>query len=677
MGAIRVYHNNKSSHKTNKFKSLRRKFKHSSKYTAIGLVGFAAIAAFFVAIISPAKTNHAAPYLGCSTSGYIVRDSSGGGGHTDIQAIDMVTGAGSSAGPQIQNRQLNAIGYNPLDNHFYAWDLQNGVFVKISSDLATVTPFTPGNGMAGYAGTTNNIFSGDVDTDGHYWFFIGNTWHEADLTTGTPTLVGSGTPTNPTGTNGTDWAFVPGTNKLYRAMDEAGGIRIWSFDRTTKTYALAGTVPNITSPADGDMGSVYADPDGNFYMSSHTSGKLFRIDLSDAPNFTAAELDAVDPNSNDGARCALATVPTDFGDAPAGYDTAIDNDGPRHNVGNFDVFNSTAPLMLGHKIDLEEDGFPGADATGDDANHTGVSGFVDDERGVTHIAATPGNSDPLTVPAYVTNTTGQTATLVGWIDLDNDGSFEVGERVSASVPAGFIGYQQLTFPTPPAPYSTNTFARFRLFSANDTSVAAVNQLPTGPATGGEVEDVLVQVGSYDVNKTANPADGSNVDPGNTVTYTLTITNTGATALTSLKIDDDLTDVLDDATMEGAPAVNPGSAGTATVSGNTLEFNGDVGIGGTVTVTYAVKVKNAAALGNAALNNYLLAMHSTSCHPAVSSGSATVSDPDCQTNHNIGGLADTGTNAFTPLILSGVLLMTAGAVMWSFKLSHRRYRNKLR
>ena len=89
------------------------------------------------------KPSQAAPYLGCSPNGYIVKDSSGGGGHTDIQAIDMVTGAGSPAG-QIQNRELNEIGYNPKDNNFYAWDLQNGVFVRVSSEFATTTPYTAG-----------------------------------------------------------------------------------------------------------------------------------------------------------------------------------------------------------------------------------------------------------------------------------------------------------------------------------------------------------------------------------------------------------------------------------------------------------------------------------------------------------------------------------------------------
>jgi len=628
------------------------------------------LATAIASTFSQVRPTEAAPYLGCSPNGYIVKDSSGGGGHTDIQAIDMVTGAGSSAG-QIQSRELNAIGYNPKDNHFYAWDLQNGVFVKVSSDFATVTPYTAG--AMGYAGPTTSVFAGDVDEDGYHWSFTVSggttTWYRINLNTATPTFVESGTTPNPTGTEGTDWAYVPGTNKLYRGMDNGTDITIVAFDRTTKTYSTIGTVTNITAGGSSgrNMGAVYADPNGNFYMSSNGSGILWRVDLDDpsgpGPTYTAVQLDAADVGSNDGARCVLASVPTDYGDAPDTYSTLIGDDGPRHNVVNFEIFESTAPLMLGKKVDIENDGFPNVDATGDDADHEGIQGspFVDDERGVTHIVATPGSSDPLVVPAYVTNASGQNATLVGWIDLDNDGVFEVAERVSTTVESGFIGYKELTFPAPSTPYSTNTFSRFRLFSASDTSDAAVNMLPTGPAAGGEVEDVLVQVGTYDVNKTANPAEGSAVDPGQTVTYTISVTNTGATALTNLKIDDDLSGVLDDAALEGTPTVDPTSAGTATVNGDTLEFVGDVGIGQTVNITYAVKINAAGSLGDTALNNVILATHSASCHPTISDGQANVSDPDCSTSHTVSGLANTGSNLFAPLLVAGGFIVASGVI----------------
>lgn len=638
----------------------------NKKRSLVGLALAGVVAVAVVSIFSQIKPSAAAPYLGCSPNGYIVKDN---GSHTDIQAIDMVTGQGSP-GPTVQNHKLNAIGYNPKDNRFYAWDLQNGVYVRMDANFNVLATFTPTQiGLPGL--TTSDIFAGDVDEDGFHWFFrvVGATtfWYKVDANQATPTHVDSGSGANPTDppdtlSEGTDWAYVPGTNKLYRGMDNGTDITIVAFDRTSEAYSAIGKVTNITAggSAGRNMGAVYADPNGNFYMSSNGTGVLWRVDLSapSAPGeYTAVQLDAADVGSNDGARCSLASIPIDFGDAPSGYDTLIADDGPRHSVANFNITNSTAPLMLGTNVDIDLDGFPGTQATGDDDDHQG-SPFVDDERGVTSIVATPGTPTALAIPVRVTNNSSSVATLAGWIDLDNDTVFEAGERVTASIPANSgTSVYQLTFPS--TTFTTNTYARFRVFSGTVAS-----PLPTGAATGGEVEDVLVQVGTYDAGKTSNPAEGSTVDPGQTVTYTISITNTGATALTNLKVDDNLSDVLDDATVEGTPTVIPSSAGSATVNNNVLEFSGDVGIGQTITVNYTVKIKAAGSLGNTALNNSVLAAHSTSCHPTVSGGSATVSDPDCTTNHTVSGLANTGSSIIPPLLLSGGLLAVAGAT-WYF------------
>ncbi|HUS26551.1 MAG TPA: GEVED domain-containing protein [Nevskiaceae bacterium] len=637
------------------------------KKRSLASIIFAGLVVVAVAsVFSQVKSTNAAPYLGCSPNGYIVKDN---GSHTDIQAIDMVTGQGSP-GPTVQNHKLNAIGYNPKDNNFYAWDLQNGVYVRLDANFNVLATFTPTQiGLPGL--TTNDIFAGDVDEDGFHWFFrvVGATtfWYKVDANQATPTHVDSGSGANPadlpdTLSEGTDWAYVPGTNKLYRGMDNGTSITIVAFDRTSKTYSVIGKVTNITAGGSGgrNMGAVYADPAGNFYMSSNGTGILWRIDLDapsgPGPTYTAVQLDAADVGSNDGARCALASIPIDFGDAPSGYDTLIADDGPRHSVINFNIATSTAPLMLGTNVDIDIDGFPGTQATGDDDDHQG-SPFVDDERGVTSIVATPGTPTALAVPVKVTNNSSSVATLAGWIDLDSDTVFEAGERVTASIPANSgTSFYQLTFPS--TTFTANTYARFRVFSGT-----VVSPLPTGAATGGEVEDVLVQVGTYDANKTSNPKEGSTVDPGKTVTYTISIQNTGATALTNLKVDDDLSDVLDDATLEGAPTISPASAGSAAVNNNLLEFRGNVGVGQTVMMSYTVKIKAAGSLGSAILNNFVLAAHSTSCHPTVSGGRAIVSDPDCKTSHTVSGLANTGSSIVLPLLLSSGSLAAAGATWY--------------
>ncbi|WP_020076712.1 DUF11 domain-containing protein [Cryocola sp. 340MFSha3.1] len=95
--------------------------------------------------------------------------------------------------------------------------------------------------------------------------------------------------------------------------------------------------------------------------------------------------------------------------------------------------------------------------------------------------------------------------------------------------------------------------------------------------------VTIPSGSYTVTKTA---DKSEVAPGATITYTVTVTNTGKTDYTAAKpasFRDDLTNVLDDATYNGD------ASNGATVAGNTLTWSGAVAAGQTVKVTYSVTV----------------------------------------------------------------------------------------
>lgn len=599
-----------------------------------------ALLAFFVALGLPSKKGQAAPFPSCDTKGILFQYP--GGANTQVHEIDMVTGDDTQpAGSPISNRTINAAGYNTKDNYLYGWDDTQDTLVRIHSDETTENLT-----ISGYSGPTSGIIIGDVDDNGHYWFIGGSNWYEVDLTSTTPSLLNSGSAAGVTGSAGADWAFIPGTNKLYRIMDNAGTEgRLWSFDRTTHTWTDVGALPDITG-ANLTMGAFYADNDGFLYGSSNTTGNIWRVDV----NAVTADLFATGPasSSNDGARCATAGIPIDFSDAPSSYSTLLGDDGPRHSVANYNDGSDTAPLMLGKKIDIETDGFPGAGADGDDNDN------IDDELGVTHIVVTPGTPTALSVPVTVTNTSSQTATLAGWVDLDDDGMFESGERVTATIPAN-TGTAVYSLAFPSATFTSDSYARFRVFGG-----AVADPQPTGSATGGEVEDVLVQVGSYHVTKTSNPADGSVVGTGDTITYTLTFKNTGTTDLTDLTFYDDLSAVLDDASFQGA-AVNPGAAGTAALDGSTLQFAGDIATGQTVTVTYSVKVNSAASLGDKNLKNIVRAAHSN-CHPQISGTTITVNDPDCSTQHTVGSLADTGSNIFLPLAGAGGILGASGLTL---------------
>ncbi|MDX1746751.1 MAG: GEVED domain-containing protein [Halobacteriales archaeon] len=97
------------------------------------------------------------------------------------------------------------------------------------------------------------------------------------------------------------------------------------------------------------------------------------------------------------------------------------------------------------------------------------------------------------VELRVTNETDLTARLVGWIDIDVDGVFSVGERAIASIsPFTANGMVALSFPfVVPENLQGTTYARFRI--STDPRVES----PTGPVDDGEVEDHLVSIQNLD------------------------------------------------------------------------------------------------------------------------------------------------------------------------------------
>ena len=94
--------------------------------------------------------------------------------------------------------------------------------------------------------------------------------------------------------------------------------------------------------------------------------------------------------------------------------------------------------------------------------------------------------------------------------------------------------------------------------------------------------------SYVVSTAASPTAAS---PGDVVTYTVTVVNTGATAYSAAALTDDLSDVLDDADVVASSVT--ASAGSATIAGAALSWTGPLAVapdaGSTVTIQYQVRV----------------------------------------------------------------------------------------
>jgi fimbrial isopeptide formation D2 family protein/uncharacterized repeat protein (TIGR01451 family) len=378
-----------------------------------------------------------------------------------VNPVDLLTG--DYLNPTvIPGSSINATGYNIQDNYVYGWSIQEDELVVIGSDGSAI-------GLGQPAGMTGPHFIGDVDDNGHYWTYAGGTWYDVDLATMT---VDSGTSAQPTGvTDGLDWAFIPGTNSLWRVVDLGGQAALLGFNRTSHTWTTPVPLANMTP---GNYGAVFVDADGFLYASHNDSGEIWRVDVGAE---TADPFAQGQPASgNDGARCFNSQIVIDFGDAPDSYGTLLADAGPRHGIPGYDAGNNAAPLMLGTSVDIETDGQPSAVADGDGADEDGVADQI--------VMIIGEDTD---VEVVVTNTSGEPATLAGWIDLNDDGVFDAGELQWVVVPSGGTTTETLTFPAVGLP-ADGSFARFRLFPG---VVDAADLSPTGSAAAGEVEDYPV------------------------------------------------------------------------------------------------------------------------------------------------------------------------------------------
>jgi len=210
----------------------------------------------------------------------------------------------------------------------------------------------------------------------------------------------------------------------------------------------------------------------------------------------------------------------DYGDAPATFGA------PAHSLS---CSPAAIQLRLGALVDPEGGPFSTATATGDDADTS------DDEDSVASLpTVNVGGPQNISVTVNIgLNSTGSTANLYAWIDLNSDGQFSSNEFQSTTVANGFTGNKTLTWTgvtisgATPKPY-----LRVRLTTDNLTDnagTAAVDERSTLSAGDGEIEDyLLTALASADlaITKTDNV---TAVNAGGTTTYTIVVTNNGPSA----------------------------------------------------------------------------------------------------------------------------------------------------
>lgn len=192
----------------------------------------------------------------------------------------------------------------------------------------------------------------------------------------------------------------------------------------------------------------------------------------------------------------------DRGDAPDSYATDLSDDG--EGIGPSHALD--ADLFLGRNPpDAENDGQPSADATADGSEETETYTFPTGSFSA---------GDTFAVEARIFNQTGGPARLCGWIDFNDDGTFQNtetqagstnAERTCVTAPADSVSTGSnpdtvtLNFVIPDdftqSPSDGGYFARFRITSDWPDADSAT---PKGQVNDGEVEDYLIDTSTLPV-----------------------------------------------------------------------------------------------------------------------------------------------------------------------------------
>jgi hypothetical protein len=162
----------------------------------------------------------------------------------------------------------------------------------------------------------------------------------------------------------------------------------------------------------------------------------------------------------------FSVLPTvDFGDAPASYPVTEAQDGAAHiGIGP----------RLGPTRDLESDGQPSPDASGDG----------NDEDGVMFGSVAPGSG---LAGVNIDLQNAAQARVDAWLDFDGDGIWQSDEKILHNVLARDVpGFETFNFAVNADAVTGDTFARVRISTTGGLDV-------TGTADNGEVEDYLVTI----------------------------------------------------------------------------------------------------------------------------------------------------------------------------------------
>lgn len=234
-------------------------------------------------ILFQPKFAQAAPFT-CSTGLY--QEVSG-----QLRVLDTVNNTFTTIGPN-HGFNINAIGYNPVDNYIYGMDYTNSHLLRIESDGTYTDLGVP----AGLPGTAYN--AGDFDQAGNLYVKSNGNVYIIDVigNTATPLVLSTAFAT-------ADFVHINGFLYGIGVFGDAGNI--FSVDITNGNV----TSTPIALPADGGYGSGWATDVTSLYFASNTTGIVYRItDYTTLPIVTPV-MNSTPTIENDGAACFTAPTP--------------------------------------------------------------------------------------------------------------------------------------------------------------------------------------------------------------------------------------------------------------------------------------------------------------------------------------------------------------------------------
>jgi uncharacterized repeat protein (TIGR01451 family) len=249
----------------------------------------------------------------------------------------------------------------------------------------------------------------------------------------------------------------------------------------------------------------------------------------------------------------------DYGDAPVSYGAAD------HKIVN--------TLRLGATIDADTgnwgDGVDTANNASDDDTPGIPAGGVDDEDSIAVFSPLPDTASAFSVDTSASNGTTTAATLIGWIDFNGNGVFEITEAATSAIPAGSNNLPvTLNWTMTPPLAAGPTYLRLRL----TTDATVTTATPAGTAVDGEAEDyqlVISGLPSLTVSKTVqtfsdpvNLLSNPKAIPGAEMMYTILVVNSGSGTADNISITDVIPANMDLVLTD----INPGEGPVAFIDG---------------------------------------------------------------------------------------------------------------